>query len=64
MQTRQFARRMSDYGRSQTAMFAFFDGPVRLISRDVDQSLLRSLGLPNDGGPTGNTEAAQSRKRV
>ncbi len=45
-------------------MFAFFDGPVRLISRDVDQSLLRSLGLPNDGGPTGNTEAAQSRKRV
>ncbi len=39
------------------AMFAFFDGQVRLISRDIDRSVLRSLGLPNDGGPTGNWES-------
>lgn len=33
------------------AIFAFFDGQVRMISRNVDRDLLKSLGLPNDGQP-------------
>lgn len=33
------------------AIFAFFDGQVRMISRNVDRELLKSLGLPNDGKP-------------
>ncbi len=36
------------------ALFVFFDGSVRLIPRNIDRSVLRSLGLPNDGGPTEN----------
>lgn len=39
------------------ALFLFFDGDVRLISRDVDRRLLKSLGLPTDGAPTEEWES-------
>lgn len=39
------------------AFFAFFDGQVRMIGRDIDRSVLRSLGLPNDDGPRGDWES-------
>ena len=39
------------------AQFVFFDGQVRLISRDVDRELLKSLGLPNDGRPISEWES-------
>lgn len=41
----------------QGALFAFFDGQVRLISRDVDRRLLTSLGLPTDGFPQDEWES-------
>ena len=39
------------------ALFAFFDGQVRMISRNVDRDLLKSLGLPNDGKPVDEWES-------